>query len=1568
MTKKQTDTSRAPYHDDYNEDKNFLQILFQPQTVQVRELNQLQTILQNQITRFGNHVFKEGAVVIPGGFQIANQEVSLGFRFTVDVDADFINSFSQVYVRKVSNNRRVLVSVVSEGDANHENFVFGSTTYAGDDTANFMVSDEVVFETTDQGGQTTIIGQGIVTIVGKGTIATIERGVYYIRGYFVLVNKQTIVVDAYQHVQNARVGLEVREDIITASQDNTLYSNASGEPNEKAEGANRFVISLKLQRRDNNASSENFIELVRVTDENKQTPVITSDYSLLEKAMAQRTYEESGDYTVGSYTLDMREHSAVFPSNPDPDKCVAVLSSGVSYVKGHRVQNVDPFNLIVDKSRETTLGDNMVVGINYSGFLALTGMKGVPEPSTASKVELYDTSNNKVGEGVLIAYRIGQAFMSGLRDIGNYKVTTATKMVQRIGGATIFEATVTNASLSGDNRALLFPLPVTGAKSLFGAGSSNVLYRVSRTYEVQLVNGVATISAGPADLLFDPDFSGYIFGSRNVGSGGALLDVSYSRGGAEQGSNLTITSLGNQTGTYFLIAKMIKRSTSMRTKILTQQVDTLTMSTSGVLELSKVDGLELISVAFNGQDVTSEYTFNGGQTDTHYGLATLTSNSPVTSPRSLVVTYTYFSHGSGDYFGADSYSSIPRERRLRYTLSNGVEYNLRDVVDFRPTITSSFLAGGNFIYPDTSMIADIEFYLPRIDTIIVSYENGYQVIKGISSNQPQRPVIPQNSMRLFDIVVPAYTPDVDEIWVLPENNKRYTMKDISRLENRISNLEYYTSLSTLEADTTNIQAVDPVTGQNRFKNGIFADPLTDFRLVDVESSSMSIEASGEGQMHPRLIQNSLDFEMFSGGVVNDDMVSPAYTQVKSIEQPFATGVINVNPYAVFSWNGFVTLSPSQDFWVDVKYVAPRVINETINYRGAASQGVMHSNWSWTGWRNEQVRTVTTTVFTETNTQSVRDNLIQTRVIPFMRSINITFRANSLRPTTRVYPFFNGVNVSAYVNQTGKSKGEPLVTDANGSITGVFTVPNNSNLRFSTGRTAFVLIDNPKDPKPPRDDTFTYATANFESGGREDTRQLTITNTRILGFTQRSQNEYRRFDPVAQSFACTTQGGEFMSAVEVFFFSKSRNIPVVLELRGMENGLPTHEVIGRKVLNPEEVNTSVDCNVPTRFTFPHPVYIEQDQEYCIVILANTQDYEVGYAELGQKILGTGYAVAKQPNTGVMFTSANGSSWTPHQNRDLKFTTYRCKWGVGSGQIVFRPKNRIDAIPLGENPISGVLNQSKLTIYQEGHGMRAGQTVKISNCVGGLGLPSTQINGEREIVNVIDHDRYEISTNLPLTETGTLYQPSDTPILVETCYPFNLLFTNLNMLLNDSISLSYEMRFMTDTGLSPWMPLTPKTDTNLGFEGKYIETTDFEIRANFTTTDNIAPQIDLHGFTTVLNSYYIDTDPSKGRFSYVSKPLNFSNPCTKMQFYLNVLLPGTSSFKAYVQNLDTEGSDWQEINASTSIFNDASKFVEYKFEYELIQANQTFSSIRIKFDFFGSRVSSPIVRDIRGVAFA
>ena len=67
-------SNTAPYFDDFDPQNNYYKVLFKPgYPVQARELTTLQSILQDQIEKFGNHVFKEGDSVTGGGVRYNNQ-------------------------------------------------------------------------------------------------------------------------------------------------------------------------------------------------------------------------------------------------------------------------------------------------------------------------------------------------------------------------------------------------------------------------------------------------------------------------------------------------------------------------------------------------------------------------------------------------------------------------------------------------------------------------------------------------------------------------------------------------------------------------------------------------------------------------------------------------------------------------------------------------------------------------------------------------------------------------------------------------------------------------------------------------------------------------------------------------------------------------------------------------------------------------------------------------------------------------------------------------------------------------------------------------------------------------------------------------------------------------------------------------------------------------------------------------------------------------------------------------------------------------------------------------------
>ena len=138
---------------------------------------------------------------------------------------------------------------------------------------------------------------------------SVEEGVYYIRGHFVECSAETLVLDKYSNNPSYRVGFTVTETLVAPEDDSSLLDNATGSTNYAAKGAHRLKYTLALAKlaRDSTADSS-FIELVDTKSGILQSIVGTSAYNILEETMARRTYDESGDYTVRPFQLQMKEN------------------------------------------------------------------------------------------------------------------------------------------------------------------------------------------------------------------------------------------------------------------------------------------------------------------------------------------------------------------------------------------------------------------------------------------------------------------------------------------------------------------------------------------------------------------------------------------------------------------------------------------------------------------------------------------------------------------------------------------------------------------------------------------------------------------------------------------------------------------------------------------------------------------------------------------------------------------------------------------------------------------------------------------------------------------------------------------------------------------------------------------------------------------------------------------------------------------------------------------------------------------------------------------------------------
>jgi hypothetical protein len=168
------------------------------------------------------------------------------------------------------------------------------------------------------------------------------------------------------------------------------------------------------------------------------------------------------------------------------------------------------------------------------------------------------------------------------------------------------------------------------------------------------------------------------------------------------------------------------------------------------------------------------------------------------------------------------------------------------------------------------------------------------------------------------------------------------------------------------------------------------------------------------------------------------------------------------------------------------------------------------------------------------------------------------------------------------------------------------------------------------------------------------------------------------DPLAQSFYVEPQSGFYVTSIDLYFYSKDENLPVTVQLRSMELGLPTTLVypFSEVVIDSKDVNISEDASVPTKVTFPSPVYLIGERFHSVVLLSNSDKYKVWVSKLGEFDISTASGVesdnilvTKQPLTGGLFKSQNGSTWNESPYEDLKFTLYRANFTENNGNISF-----------------------------------------------------------------------------------------------------------------------------------------------------------------------------------------------------------------------------------------------------------------------------------------------------------
>lgn len=326
-----TNFNVTPYYDDYDVNTGYLRILFKPgHSVQARELTQIQTTLQQQIANMADHFFKEGAMVVPGQSAV---DISATY---VKIDLNGANSYisptdfiGRTVTGSISGVQGIIVHAVGatgtettdDPDTIYVKYTTGanpsdpsSVSFADGDSISFLPNEILTtISSTNQSDYSCIVRPVEETPIGTGSIAFIESGIYYVQKHMVVVQDQKIILDKYTNSPSYRIGLEIQEQVISANDDPSLLDNAQGTQNYNSPGADRYKTTLVFKKREYGGSdTKNFIQLISIQNGKIQQKVRSTDYAVLEETLARRTFDESGDYTVSPFKLDIR---ALFNEN-----------------------------------------------------------------------------------------------------------------------------------------------------------------------------------------------------------------------------------------------------------------------------------------------------------------------------------------------------------------------------------------------------------------------------------------------------------------------------------------------------------------------------------------------------------------------------------------------------------------------------------------------------------------------------------------------------------------------------------------------------------------------------------------------------------------------------------------------------------------------------------------------------------------------------------------------------------------------------------------------------------------------------------------------------------------------------------------------------------------------------------------------------------------------------------------------------------------------------------------------------------------------------------------------------
>ena len=562
--------------------------------------------------------------------------------------------------------------------------------------------------------------------------------------------------------------------------------------------------------------------------------------------------------------------------------------------------------------------------------------------------------------------------------------------------------------------------------------------------------------------------------------------------------------------------------------------NTIIKTPDSIQSLFVPDVIELVSVLdFNNTaitvansssaiDVTSRYTLDNGQRDSFYDHSSIRLKAGASAPVGpLVVKFNRFSSSGAGFFTVDSYVGYDYGSIPAYTSqATGQVYELKDCLDYRPVRSSpttsatantvsfdvdSTTTGPKIPENGSDVILDYQYYLPRIDKVILNKNRTFEVVQGNPSLTPVPPLDKDGAMTMYILREPAYVANTSEIEVQYIDNRRYTMRDIANIDKRVGNLEYYTSLSLLEQNALNKQDLTILDSTNlpRFKNGIIVDSFDGTSVADVTNDDYSVSIDPKKkEVRPtfNITSHLLTFDSANSSnyLQAGPIVMPNASHTVFVDQNKSSKVYNVNPFNIVNYVGKIQLDPPSDVWIDTDKQPDVLVNLEGDKDAWAliTENAFSYEWgNWetyftgtstsssvnghTGGRQAIIETTATTVTNKdtrvgvltkavpsTITESLGDRVIDVSIIPYMRNRGVLFTCSDFKPSTELFSFFDNISVNKYTARANKltlssnnlgyitQSGNPEVVNVTNTTTS--TVNSTARIVRTSNREAFIV--------------------------------------------------------------------------------------------------------------------------------------------------------------------------------------------------------------------------------------------------------------------------------------------------------------------------------------------------------------------------------------------------------------------------------------------------------------------------------------------------------------------------------